>query len=950
MRLFREIGRWVARLICAAGLCGPGVLSAIAQAPTANPPWTPAGATYDAPLFESSDYDPAVPTPESLLGFRLGDRPATHAQVAKCLAAWSGNVRQQFHEYGRTHEGRLLFYMVITSPRNQERLAAIREGIGKLADPRKLGNAREAEALIRDTPAVAWMAYCIHGDEMSGTDAALGLIYHLLAARDAETLKLLDALVICVDPLMNPDGRDRFIQQVDQAAGYTPNFDLNAVQHGGRWPHGRTNHYLFDMNRDWILGVCPETRGRRTAIGMWNPQLLVDGHEMSGHDTFLFYPPREPFNPHTPATLHKWWKTFADEQGAAFDQHGWSYYTREWADYWYPGYSDGYGSFMGAIAILYEQANIGGRTIRQDTGALLTYREAVHHQAVSSIANLRTLAANRVAVLTDFHAHRRAGLEAHDERFGDTFVLPAGGNVSRKLALLENLHNQGIEIGVAQAAFTASGTVNTLGAADAQREFPAGSFVIQRRQPLAALVGVNLDFDPRMDDAFLNSERRELETKGESRLYDITGWSLPMAYGLEAYWCHEAPLTVDRFTPADAPAGLFPLGGNETHPPYGYVIDGTDDRVLRAAAALLQHGAVVRVADEAFRVDGREFPRGSLLTRRHENGAELRAWLQQLAANEGIEIVAAYSARSPDAGPDLGGQRFLLLRRPKAALLGGAGVDTYCYGSLWHLLDHEIGLDVSLYDVHQRGDLDLRRFNVVILPGGGEALYKPLLDDLKTWIEQGGTLVAVEGATSAFIGKDSEFSDVRDRRDVLGQLREYADAAARERAAGRTPIDPQAVWDAPRETPPASAPATESDDADEDEAARTARDEYRRRFSPQGTIVRGELTPHHWLTLGCPVELPLHVAGSRVLLAKEPGVTAVRLAAVERLRLSGLLWPEAAARLADSAYATVERLGRGQLVLFAQEPDFRGTWRGTRRLFVNAVLFGPGCGASQPEP
>lgn len=979
---------WIGSLLIVVAWIGsaPHVL---AQTATTSPTWPPAEARYAAPLFDSSDYDPAVPTPESILGFALGERPVTHADVEGCLRRWQDHPRLRLIEYGQTHERRRLYYAAITSERNHTRMDSIRLALGKLSDPRRMEADDDAGAIIRDTPAVAWMAYCIHGDELSGADAAVGLIHHLIAARDADTCRLLDELVICVDPLMNPDGRDRFVHQVEQAAGATPNFDLDAVQHGGRWPFGRTNHYYFDMNRDWILGVCPETRGRRAAIAAWQPQLLVDGHEMGGQDTFLFYPPREPFNPEVPASLHKWWKVFADEQGAAFDLFGWSYYTREWADFWYPGYSDGYGAFNGAVAILYEQAGIGGRPVRQRSGRVLTYREAVHHQAVSSIANLRTLAANRAAVLTDFHEFKRAALRIRNHRGGDVFVLPPGGNESRKEALLSNLLNQGIEIGVAQGGFVGRDVRGSLAQHETSREFPAGSFVIRRNQPLAALVGVNLDFDPRMDDAFLASERRELETKGESRLYDITGWSLPIAYGLDAYWCGSADVQTEPLRSIRPRGGAVALPGDEPHPPYGYVVDAVDDLALRAAAELLQADVVTRVAQEAFTAGGRRYPRGSLLIRTHENGPALRERLQRAAAVAGVEIVAVYSARSPDAGPDLGGQRFTQLQRPRVALLGGAGVDVYSYGTIWHLLDHELGLEVSQYDLHQRGDLDLRRFNVVILPecwGDAAEFYKPLLDDLKTWVEQGGTLIAVGDATAAFTGKDSTFSAVRSRGDVLSELAVYAEAVAAERAAGRTPINAAAIWDTPHELPPASAPA--SDEESGDEAALTRREEYRRRFAPQGAIVRAELNPEHWLTVGCSItgstfpqaaligaeasaggaapavvatnaggapgairpELPVFVSGARVLLARPPVATAVRLAPVERLRLSGLLWPEAAVRLADSAYLTAESVGHGQLILFAHAPNFRGAWHGTRRLLANAVLLGPGCGASAPAP
>ena len=248
------------------------------------------------PFFAGTEYSDTIPTPDSLLGQQHGSRLAHHAEIVAGFRAWAGvSDRVTVHTYGRTHEGRELIYAVVTSPANHARLDSIQADLGKLHDPRGLSDA-EAERIVRDSPAVAWMGYSIHGDELSGADASLAVGHHLIAGESAEVLELLERVVVVIDPCMNPDGRERIIGMVEQSAGYTTNLDYASMQRG-RWPYGRGNHYLFDMNRDWMAGTQPETRGRWRVAQEFHPQLFVDAHEMGSLDTFLFYPQNKPLNP-----------------------------------------------------------------------------------------------------------------------------------------------------------------------------------------------------------------------------------------------------------------------------------------------------------------------------------------------------------------------------------------------------------------------------------------------------------------------------------------------------------------------------------------------------------------------------------------------------------------------------------------------------------------------------
>jgi len=908
----------------------------------------PAGTKAPEPFFPDASPDPAIPTPDSLLGQRLGTRLSHHAEILDCFRRWAEvSDRVEVATYATTYEGRDLIRAVITSPANLARLDSIRAGLARPADPQGLSS-QDAERIVEKTPAVAWLGYSIHGDELSGCDAALALGYHLISDRSAETARLLDQVVVVIDPVMNPDGRERIISQVEQSAGYVANLDDESMQRG-RWPWGRGNHYLFDMNRDWMVGANPETRGRWREIQAFHPQLMVDAHEMGSQDTYLFYPQSEPHNPNLPPALARWHKVFAADQAKAFDARAWSYYTREWADAWAPFYSDAWGSLNGAVGILYEQAGTRGFPLRRASGKVLTYREAVQHHAVSSLANLTTLQAHREEILEDYLAERRARISRRAPGNSRQFVLVPGMNRSRELTLLDLLQAQGIRIWKAPGPFTARNAVNWLGSTAAHKEFPAGSLIIPARQPQGALVKADLEFDPHFDAKVLTEERRRLEQENTSMMYDITTWSLGSAFDLDVWWSDATALGDG---PLQGPPGSWlevpAENGKGEGQAVAWVVDGSSDASVAFAARALQGGIAVHQADREFSAAGRTFPRGSLLVRRGENGDGIEAGVARAARDSGVRPCPVATERSPDEGPDLGGQHFHLLAAPRIALLGNSPISPDTYGHIWFLLDHEIGVPFSILDVQTLGDYDLRRYNVLIIPpsrGGLSSALAPRRVGLRTWVENGGTLVACGSSAAALCGKDFGLVSTRLRRDVLKELGSYRRAAQRENESRTIRVDEEAVWEAPKQS--ARKPAEEEN---KEPAVDKEEDAWARRFSPQGVLLRGLVDERHWITAGTGAEMAVFYAGSSVFLSKDPVRTPVRLAGANGLRLSGLLWPEARERIADSAWLTVERVGNGQVILFASMPGYRMIFRGTGRLLANAAIFGPGRGASQPLP
>jgi len=910
----------------------------------------PTELAYSVPFFPDARHDPKFTTPDAILGQTHGSRLAHHAEILACFRAWAAeSPRIRVETFGRTHEGRELVWAAISSPRNLARLDALRADLAQLADPRGLSEA-EAQRILAG-PAVAWMGYSIHGDELSGSDAAIALGYHLVADTTAATEKLLDELVIVIDPCLNPDGRERIIGMVEQSAGLTPNLDY-ASMHRGRWPYGRGNHYLFDMNRDWMAGSQPETRARWQAVLSFSPQLFVDAHEMGSNDTFLFYPQARPHNPEQPAKTSEWHQRYGAEAARAFDAQGWAYYTREWADAWGPFYSDAWAALTGATGILYEQASTSGFPLRRDSGAILTYRQAVHHQLTASWANITTLAAHRAEALTDYLANGRRNVAAETPGNERMLVVQPSGNLRREEEFLRTLLGQGIEVERADEAFEGANVQHAEGASEATRAFPAGSWIVRARQPARQRVRAFLDFDVRYDSRSLQDEREELERRGRSKAYDVTSWSLPLAYGLDAAWCDARTVKSAAVRSAELTRPELPLVTTEPAP-VAWMVDATNDDSLAFAARALELGLAVHAADEAFTAAGRVFARGSLLVRRSENpGTPAEVWnkVRAAAAFARVEAVPAPTGLAPDLEQaDLGGQHFHLLARPRVALLANSPISTDEYGHLWHHLDQRVGVPFTILDAQNFGSYDLRRYNVLIVPPsyGLAGVLGEGKDALEGWIEQGGTLIACDSAAAELTAGALGLSAVELRQDALDELDVYARAVERERAALNVVVDESRLWSAP-EQPPAEGEAKEAKPDEKTPEIDAEDDRHARLFSPSGATLRASVHPEAWITAGMDETLPVLVSGSDVFLAKSPVTTAVRLDPEHTLRLSGLLWPEARARLADSAWLTVERKGHGQVILFASTPAFRGYQLASARLFANAVVLGPGLGADLP--
>ncbi|MBQ4879972.1 peptidase [Pseudoalteromonas luteoviolacea] len=953
-------------------------MSAIAADGVTRLPTELQGLNYNKPLVEGK-LSSSIPTPESILGFPVGQRAATPAQITEALAAWQKvSDRMQVVEYAQSHEGRPLHYVVISSAKNLANTDQIKSDLARLANPVNLSSSEEKRIIDR-LPAVSWLAYTIHGNEASGSDAALAAIYQLIASQEQDIETLLDKSVIIIDPLMNPDGRARFTKQLQQRRGVAPNVDTQSTLHTDAWATGRSNHYFFDLNRDFTLGVHPETQGIVRSINEWNPQLMIDAHEMGSMDSYLFGLAREPVNKNLSSHIRKWGTVFEQDQADALDNENWPYYMGEWLENLYPGYSS-YAAFRGTIHILYEQARIKEDGVMQPNGRIVSYAEGVDKQLVSSIANMKTLAKHSKDIYRDFVKDKRQ-LISKDSPFADqTFAILPTENHQRMAKFVNLMQLQGFELHQSTQPIKVSKAKNQLGE-QVKTELPVGTLLIRNRQSQGRLVSAMLEFDARITDEVLVEERQRLLRNGSSLMYDATAWNISMMYGLEALTVKED--INEDIRPYEVPEQRPPIIKKENA--LAYVIDGQDDASVGFAARLMERGVTTRIINKETVLDDVNISRGSIIVSRYDNeffAGDLDAVVEKTAKEMHVTAHAVAGGHGEGDLPDFGGSHFKVLTQPRIAILNGSGVSSLDFGAIWHSIDSNLGIRHSHIDSNYFNRADLRRYNTLVLPSTWRSkLGKRELSAINNWVESGGTLIAIDGSVPQLTNPKAKLSQVREIKDAFKEIEQYDIALQREWLAQQNSYpEISNIWQH-------NAVSTVNYPWDVkakplSEKQLKKQDEWLAQFRTSGAIVAARTDQKHWLTFGAPPVIPVLTARDPILMSKGRVETAVRFGSYQEmdasawkkhvkeakdkpvsrkvgwatlpqkqeltLRMSGLLWPEASKRLANSAYLTRERKGNGQIILFSGQPVFRGSTLATNRLLLNAIVYGSGLGAHTP--
>lgn len=828
--------------------------------------YLPAGVTYD----------PAVPVPSSVLGWEVGEWHVRHDPlVAYMEAVAASSDRVTIEETGRTHEDRRLVLLTITAPENQARIDEIRREHLVLADP-------EAEMPdVSEMPVVTWMGYSIHGNEPSGSNAALLVAYHLAAAQGPEIEEQLRNAVILLDPSFNPDGLSRFAQWANMHRGHVLVEDPTHREHREQFPSGRTNHYWFDLNRDWLPAVHPESRARLRQFHAWKPNVLTDHHEMGTNSTY-FFQPGIPIrkNPLTPDRNVELTGKLAEFHGARLDEAGSLYYTEETFDDFYYGKGSTYPDANGAVGVLFEQASSRGH-LQESVNGPLSFPFTIKNQFITSLSTLEGSLALREDFLRYQGEFYRGSVPEAAQHPVKAYVFGDSRDRMRNRLLVELLRLHEIQVHALAETVTAGGETFE----------PGNAWVVPSAQAQHRLIRTIFEQPTEFAD---------------SSFYDVSAWTLPLSHGLPfaGLGAVSSGLLGDPVDTVETAGRVIPAKSN-----VAWVFDWDEYYAPRALYRLLEGELRVRVATQPLHVETADGPRkfevGAIVVPLgiQEVDAEgVAALMSEVATDDGVDIWAVQKGLTAE-GVDLGSPSLRPLELPKLALVVGSGVNTYDAGHLWHLLDRRYELPVSLVDKRQINGLDLNRYTHLLLVSGRyDDFSEAFTDRLQNWVQQGGVVIAQVGAAAwadRILAGDSEEESAR----------------------------------------PSSEPSSE---AEKKERVRYADNRHDRAKSLiSGAIFQVELDTSHPIAYGYRRDMLPVFRSSRQLMPAPADPYTLVAAYTEEPRLAGYVSDDNLAKLAGTSAVVAQRVGGGALVKMIDTQSFRGFWYGTDRLMLNSIFFAP---------
>jgi len=855
--------------------------------------------------FPGVERDPSVPAPADVVGFDFGERMAMHHEAlayARALADASPKV--SLHLRGRTWEGRSMALLIVTGARNQARLDQLQARYQALADPRR--TSREAlTQTMADLPVAVLLQESVHGNEPSGTDSGLLLAWHLASARGIPEIdRILDDTLVLIELMQNPDGRDHFISYSRQTRAPGGDTDPQSAAREESWAPGRYNHYLFDMNRDWFGMTQPETRTKIASFLNWYPQVVVDLHEMGSEDTFFAAQPSPPLNPVLSPALVDAYGEFGKAIGRAFDERGIDYFHGEIFDGFYPGYGESWPSLHGAMGVLFEQASARGLAYTRLDGSLLTHRDAVNHHAIASFALLQHAAANRIASLSLFYNNRAEPLAWEDE--SQVFLL-ADQDITRVLSLGRLLLAQGIEVEQVNEPIKGLSARMATGVGNKKRDVPAGSLLVRLDQPAGKLARTLLSDQVRMDADFLARQERRMALRKGAEIYDVTAWSLPLLHGVDALYA-----AGNGWKGRGSQTWENPAAFQHRDARLGFLIGQTSENPA-LLAELLGQGIHVSFTSEPIRQGDTWFPRGSLIIKKKDNPDDLGEILARATGARGIAVTGVDSAWFAE-GPSFGSAAIQPIRPPAVALLWDRPAYPLSAGWMRYVVEQEIGYPCTVLKAEDLGQVRLAKYDVLLMPDGSaggwsRVLGKPGADKLAAWLEEGGLLLTIGGATAWLV--DEEVGLLNSAREWRGGTVEGEDK------------------EHPNEL-----------ESDPDKMILPRKERPQRLY---GALLRVRFDPEHWMCFGMLPEQAVMALSDRVFrpLRLDSGANPGRFSARDSLLMSGYVPEDALGQIAHKPFLMVQNHGRGLIVAFSEDPNFRGFMKGLRPLLTNALFFGP---------
>ncbi|NML22126.1 zinc carboxypeptidase [Pseudoflavitalea sp. G-6-1-2] len=821
-----------------------------------------------------------VQSPEQFLGYKIGSRYTPHFNVVnycKYLGTAAPNM-VKVEQYGTTNEGRPLLLVFVASPENAQRLDAIR-----LNNLRLAGATRDKAASDENAPAIVWLSYNVHGNETSSSEAAMLTLFELVNPANSKTKEYLKNTVVVVDPCMNPDGRDRYVNWFNSVVGKNANPVNFTREHSEPWPGGRPNHYYFDLNRDWAWQTQVESQQRMARYNQWLPQVHVDFHEQGVNEPYYFAPAAEPFH----EVITPWQRDFQVMIGRSnakyFDQNGWLFFTKERFDLFYPSYGDTYPIYKGAIGMTYEQGghSRGGAAVINEDGDTLTLYDRLIHHFTTGMSTIETSASNASRLVKEFKKYYDKARTAPPGEFKAWLIKADGGDRLKRLTQLLDKNN-------IEYSYLSSGSANGLNYFTNKNEsvkITPGDVVINAGQTNANLLKVLFERTSKLSD---------------SATYDITAWSMPYAYGLTTYGLNAT------------------LGGGSAEPPVplkttvapgstitAYAIKWTGLGSVRFLAELIKRKVKVRYAEQPFVTGGEQFEKGTLIVTKTSNTnvqAPLESIIQEVSKTTG-EAYYPVASGYVDRGYDFGSDKVRIIRAPRVTLLAGDGISSLGMGEVWHYFDHVINYPLNVVWIKDFGKDVLKETDVLIMPDGNYRSFdKNMHDALKDWVSNGGRIVAIEGGVGTLArnewgiklkeSDDKKDDKKEDKKDDYTLLRKYEN---RER-------------------------------------------DYLPSFIP-GAIYKVDLDNSHPLAFGYDSTYYTLKQDDNIYDFFKEGMGWNVGVIKKSSQISGFVGSKLKDRLKDGLLFGVQNQGDGTIVYFTDNPVFRSFWENGKLLFANAVFM-----------
>ncbi len=818
------------------------------------------------PLFSQN----TLKSPDEFLPHKLGEQFTPHHWLNAYFEYLAANApaTMKLEKYGRTNEERPLQIAIFSSPENMTKLENIRE------NNLRLTGLVDGQPNLSNPVAIVWLSMSVHGNESSGSECSMQLAHKLASQTDPKIAEWLKNTVVILDPSLNPDGYDRYTHWYRGASNLLKTPQPESREHREPWPGGRSNHYYFDLNRDWAWATQVESQQRLVVYQRWMPHIHADLHEQFIDNPYYFAPAAEPMHDYITPWQRDFQTQIGENHARYFDNNGWLYFTKETFDLFYPSYGDTYPMFSGAIGMTYEQAGNGqaGRAIINSFGDTLTLKDRILHHLTTSLSTIEMGSRNAAKIVENFRNYYSRSAASPPGQY-KAFVIRETNDPNKVNALCRLLDRHLIRYGRVGAGLSGVRAFDYISGKETSVSINPNDLVISTFQPKGILVEVLFEPEPHLSD---------------SLTYDITAWSLPFSYGLDAYALKDRLESKKPFEPYKAPEVRLAAS------PYAWCIHRRSLAEAEFLGEILQRGVKVRTATKPFSMADQQFAAGAYVINRGDNRnmpGDLDQIVQSAAAKANVPLHPIFTGFA-GTGNDLGSEAFPMVTRPEAAIVYGDDVDDNSFGHTWFFFEQELHYPVSQVPLDKLHKVKLNDFNTLIFPDGSYSLSETQLKVIEDWVKNGGRLIAFQGGAKAFADKDGFDLKMKPepKKDSTDMPKPY-------RMRERESISDQLP----------------------------------------GAIVKAKVDNTHPLAFGLPDYYFSLKTTPNAFQMPEKATAAVYLE--DSYQSYGFIGSRVKPQLKKTPLAEAQKMGEGQAIYFIDNPLFRCFWEEGKMLFANAVFY-----------